>query len=89
MAAVLVQEALPLCLAILLLSDHIPRGSGVFSAGSRQVWVLCSIQQTSGAFVVTQGHLENAASSLGQSDSHLAGLFVSLGCADLLFLLYF
>lgn len=80
---------LPLHLAILFLSDGIPQGSTVLSVGSQQIWVLCSIQQASGAFVVRQGHLENAASSLGQSDSHLAALFVSLGCADVLFLLYF
>lgn len=68
--------------------DGTPQGSAIPSVGSQQVWVLCSIQQASGAFVVRQGHLENAASSLGQSDSHLAALFVSLGCADVLFLLY-
>lgn len=50
---------------------------------------LGTVLRPANPFVVRPDHLENAASSLGQSDSHLAGLSVSLGCADVLFLLYF
>lgn len=45
-AAVPLQEVLPFPLAIPLLSAHVPRGRGVFSVGSRQVWGPSSGQQT-------------------------------------------
>lgn len=45
-AVVLVHKVLPLHLAILLLPGHIPHGSSGFSAGSRQVWELFSVQQS-------------------------------------------
>lgn len=38
---------------------------------------------------VRQGHLESSASPPGQSESLLAALLASLGCAEPLFLLYF
>lgn len=83
MAVLLIHEELPL---IALLLGHVPQG---LSAGSRQVWELCWVQQSLEPLWSGQGHVESAAPhlvSLTHSWPGFLGALVVLICCFCLIL---